>query len=676
MASSNFLNWVKIISVGTDAVQKVDSTSEIYSQFNTKNALIFDNEAKVLYFIDSEANEGRAQRIVANTECPLYIVKGDGTTLEYTGESAITIDSDSIHKEQALDTDSLKPVYEDDILRCPCFTVDKTGHITNSRYVDLQLAGSDDSSLVTVAQTAVLFAQYATDFQVEACGMGSNVKYVLPDTKITGKSYKCIDAHEYYYSDGTTLIQYTDDNGNLKNPGAGDIIICSQVSPSIKWSVIVNKYETYTAVNTGIVPAYGEASTGILFASGWGYLKGLKGIKITDNRTIEHDNSINAGTAGQQHDHEGNPTDDLYIPHSVTEAADNPNFTITVPKITYDSEGHITGVVDSSVTIEVSKIAKGDFPSLTMTYTDSYLKSKSYTYDPNGSDKSISLEDIRAKTAADSSKLGGKSSTAKVDDIVNKSVTTVPTSSAVYNFVESYVDSAIDSSLSTESENAVQNKVVYDEIIKRDNAVYVKINSEHESVDASLNLKSDKSNVIEKNNTTEYTPTADYHPTTKKYVDEGDASLWEHKQNKLISGPGVTIVNSDITGESTIQFSSDLFIIIDGSVTKTEADTYIDEISKRVTPEDNKVYLWRLYDPSGGDTTTPTYIEFSYDSNSNPQTWVEIGRFRLDFLIDNRLKDIDASIQKIKESHVFMTEAEYEALTDKDPDKIYFTYEE
>lgn len=37
---------------------------------------------------------------------------------------------------------------------------------------------------------------------------------------------------------------------------------------------------------------------------------------------------------------------------------------------------------------------------------------------------------------------------------------------------------------------------------------------------AALDLKSDKTNVLEKDNTAEYTPTQNYHPTTKKYVDE------------------------------------------------------------------------------------------------------------------------------------------------------------
>lgn len=39
-------------------------------------------------------------------------------------------------------------------------------------------------------------------------------------------------------------------------------------------------------------------------------------------------------------------------------------------------------------------------------------------------------------------------------------------------------------------------------------------------VDTSLNLKSDKSNVLELDNTDTYTPTLDYHPSTKKYVDD------------------------------------------------------------------------------------------------------------------------------------------------------------
>lgn len=37
---------------------------------------------------------------------------------------------------------------------------------------------------------------------------------------------------------------------------------------------------------------------------------------------------------------------------------------------------------------------------------------------------------------------------------------------------------------------------------------------------AALDLKADKSNVLEKNGTTSYTPTGNYHPATKKYVDD------------------------------------------------------------------------------------------------------------------------------------------------------------
>lgn len=37
---------------------------------------------------------------------------------------------------------------------------------------------------------------------------------------------------------------------------------------------------------------------------------------------------------------------------------------------------------------------------------------------------------------------------------------------------------------------------------------------------AALDLKSDKTNVLEKDNSTDYTPTQNYHPATKKYVDE------------------------------------------------------------------------------------------------------------------------------------------------------------
>ena len=40
-------------------------------------------------------------------------------------------------------------------------------------------------------------------------------------------------------------------------------------------------------------------------------------------------------------------------------------------------------------------------------------------------------------------------------------------------------------------------------------------------VDAALNDKADKTNVLEKDNTTTFTPTSNYNPATKKYVDDG-----------------------------------------------------------------------------------------------------------------------------------------------------------
>jgi hypothetical protein len=41
-----------------------------------------------------------------------------------------------------------------------------------------------------------------------------------------------------------------------------------------------------------------------------------------------------------------------------------------------------------------------------------------------------------------------------------------------------------------------------------------------EDVETDVNLKADKTNVLEKDNATAFTPTADNHPATKKYVDD------------------------------------------------------------------------------------------------------------------------------------------------------------
>jgi len=674
----NFTNWVKFISADSSSISIIDSSNKISELYNgTENALIFDNTAKVLYFLDAGTNNGKAQKINATTEHPLYIIDGSNNVLTYTGANDVSIDSSLLHKKYSIDSDLFITKYDiqSGSLLCPCLTIDKSGHIINTNYVNLHITGDSDSSLVTVAKTKVLFAEYASQFEVKVCGKGSTVGYVIPDTTTTGTSWKCVDAHEYYYSDGVTLIQYRDDQGNLKNPGAGDIIICDKVNP-LHWNVIVNKYDLYSDIVTGLVPAYGDASNAILYAKDqWGYLNGNKGIKVVNNKTIEHINDISSGTIGQQYDQSGQPVDELEIPHAVKTQSANPYFTIAVPKITYDEEGHITTVKDSSVTIEVSKIVGGDYPYLKINYIDSSFISKSYTYDPNNSDVSVDLSDIRAKSAIDSSKLAGRTVTTSINDFISKTDTVIPTAGITATFVETYVSSTTDSSLSLDSSNAIQNKVVYAEILKRDACVYERIEEEREYLDSSLELKADKINVIEKDSSVIYVPTENYHPTNKIYVDTADTSLRLGKQDKLIPGPGVVIDNSIIG--PIIKFRTDMFIVLDSSVIKNASDNYIRDISLKVTdPEENKIYLWRLYDPSEGSTSTPTYLEFSYEFNIEPKHWVELGRFRLDFLIDRRLDEIDASIKDLKEEHVFLTEDEWEIIKPyQNPEKIYFTYE-
>jgi len=92
------------------------------------------------------------------------------------------------------------------------------------------------------------------------------------------------------------------------------------------------------------------------------------------------------------------------------------------------------------------------------------------------------------------------------------------------------------------------------------------------TIDDALDLKADKSNVLEKDNTTSFTPTQDYHPATKKYVDEGGTQLaWANatKINGSLTapsfmrcarvGPWVQITGiiemSSIPAENTILFT-------------------------------------------------------------------------------------------------------------------------
>ena len=65
---------------------------------------------------------------------------------------------------------------------------------------------------------------------------------------------------------------------------------------------------------------------------------------------------------------------------------------------------------------------------------------------------------------------------------------------------------------------------------------------------AALDLKADKSNVLEKNGTTAYTPAASYHPATKKYVDDtlAGAVLGQVPDNSIGSEKLTAALNAHI----------------------------------------------------------------------------------------------------------------------------------
>lgn len=65
-----------------------------------------------------------------------------------------------------------------------------------------------------------------------------------------------------------------------------------------------------------------------------------------------------------------------------------------------------------------------------------------------------------------------------------------------------------------------------------------------------LDLKADKSNVLQKDNTTEYAPASNYHPATKKYVDDtvGGIAVGQLPDNSIVEGKLVASIRSKLNG--------------------------------------------------------------------------------------------------------------------------------
>lgn len=635
---------LKFISVDSESFELVDNTVKVQNRFdNIKNAIVYDHDKHILYFLDSENDGGTAQQINAPNEYPLTISTGSGESIDYNGSEAVVVDVSTLHRDSSAEEEGFKTIYANGTLTCPFIEIDQFGHITNTSSISIKLTGDNDASLVTVSAARILFGEFASKYEVKVIGKDTEIGYVLPGTDVnTGQTYKCIDGHEYYYADGVTKIQYEDEEGNLKNPGAGDIIICDSVDP-IHWSVIANQNDVFSDVITGLVPASGESNNGLLYGDAtWRNLIGGSGITIgNDNQTISHTNEITAGTGG-------NNEDVIDIPHYAKPGHNV--FSFVVPRFVYDGNGHITGVKDCSVNIEVCDIEHGEFPTFTVRYKNAADNRTVETiYNPEVGDQSMDLSGIKAELASDSEKFGGKTVSTLISDFTSSAYkdNVIPVAGVIADFVREFYYSNIDTALSTTSENPVQNKII----------------------STALNRKADLSSVLGKTNTIEYVPTGDYNPATKKYVDDGDSLLAESKQDKLVPGIGVNIE------EGIISFNADLFKVVDGYIVKNASGDYRADIEMRVSnPVDDKVYIVRLKDSSSSIIDTPIYVEFTYDV-ANHQ-WVQVGEFQLDTMIEDKFKSFEIALEELKNEHVFMSEEAYETLRFKDPTKIYMIYED
>lgn len=624
---------IKFISVDNGAISLVDTTGKVQQRYdNIKNAIVYDHSNHVLYFVDSENDNGEAQLINGGLAYPIKVKNGDNVTI-IDGSTDYTLDLSSIHPEYDIEDNDLQPNYNNGVLTCPFIHIDEFGHIIAVQRLTYTLTGGGDNALTTVQQVRNMIASHSSSFVMHVIGKGTELGYNLPDNPSVGDSYKAVDASTYYYNDNgvqkSIVIEYP-----------GDVMICENTDP-IKWNVIQSvNTDVFTVDMQGLVPAPGSVDNKILFDSGWSTLLSDKGIAIEDNKKIVHTNNIAAGNTI-------NPisTEELVVPHSV-QSADSSIYSFYIPKINYDAQGHITSVGSSKISLQVAVLKDSDFPTLTIRFKNTANGNQSIEFNPADTDKTIDLSDLSVTYSEDSGKIGGKTVSNTINDFTsNFKDSVIPTSGLVATFVENYVTSSVDASLNASSTKALQNKTIYAELAK----------------------KVDRSDVLSKSNFTEYTPQNPYNPATKKYADDMFNQLFNNKQDKLYAGEGVTIDASGV-----ITFDINLFKVVDSSIAPGTIASYKTAMQTLVpSPIDDRIYVLRLNDPTSEEGV---YLEMSWDVTNN--TWVYLGQFTCGIMIEERIKAIEQSINDIKNMFVFLTEDEYEAIAVKDPEKVYFIYED
>ena len=627
MANGNIADMIKFVSVDAVMLDKVDTTGEIQRLYDgVRNAIIYVRDDSTLYFLDSLSNGGEARRINATVAHPLTVTNGTDS-FEYDGSADKTVDVKSIHPLSGADAAKLKaewnvmPDNETASLKCPFITIDGYGHVVGVTTVEYQLAGTADASLATNSRVMYLINENASTFVMKVIGKGTKLNpdgtysdnYDLPDNPKAGASYKAVDANTYHYKS-------TDADGNeitvdiiVKN--AGDVLICdndgSDGSP-VHWNVIESPSGLYDRTNAGYAPATGEtadANRVLTDHREWKPITGTDGIEIgPDGLTVRHTNKIDAGRTADNAD--------IFIPHAVKDN-DASVYSFTVPRTSYDANGHITGIDDQTISVQLPVLSTGDYPSLTVKYKTAAGVSGSAVYDPNMGDVTLDLNAISVPHADNADRVGGKSVAGTADGMIASGDSTVPTSSAVAAFVREYLNARIKTEIDGSDDPVSAGAVKSALAEKVDASVYVKKTAELDKKDDDIESAMKKAD-----------------DTLAGSINSVKSDLREYIDGRLPENP---------------------FIVVDTDI----ADGTVAEIAVAVTdPAVDKVYLARK---TGSD---PLYYEFTWTGTE----WNIIGSFTLDAIIE-------AEYRRIINGHQFVTEDWYES-NPHDPNVIYFIYED
>lgn len=500
MANGNIADMIKFVSVDAMMLDKIDTTGEIQRLYDgIRNAIIYVRDDSTLYFLDSLSNGGEARRINATVAHPLTVTNGTDS-FEYDGSADKTIDVKSIHPLSDADAAKLKAEWnvmadnETASLKCPFITVDEYGHVVDVSTVEYQLAGTADASLATNSRVMYLINENASTFVMKVIGKGTKLNpdgtysdnYDLPDHPKAGASYKAVDANTYHYKS-------TDAAGNeitvdivVKN--AGDVLICDSDGSDggpVHWNVIESPSDLYDRTNAGYAPPTGETtdvSRVLTDHREWRRITGTAGVEIgPDGLTVGHVNKVTAGKSADNAD--------VFIPHAVKDN-DSSVYSFTVPRTTYDANGHITKVEDQTISVQLPVLSTGDYPSLTVKYKTSAGVSGTAVYDPNMGDVTLDLTAISVPQSDNADRVGGKSVTGTADGMVASGDSTVPTSAAVAAFVKEYLDARIKTEID-DSKDPVSSGAVKSALSEKvDMSVYDKkmteLDERDDSIEASM----------------------------------------------------------------------------------------------------------------------------------------------------------------------------------------------